>query len=147
MLSEIQRGSVHRDYFCMLATALEQARVYERCTLTSLDEITNCDMISEVADLLLRDEEVSWTLCYGFCGEKMWLSLRTSEANQQAGQVMRRLVARRGTGGGHETMAGGQIPLKKKTKAERIHLEKAIREKFLKLLGISANHGKKLISS
>jgi len=59
---------------------------------------------------------------------------------------MKRLVARRGTGGGHETMAGGQIPLKKKTKAERNHLEKAIREKFLKLLGIPANHGKKLIT-
>ncbi len=146
MLSEIQRGSVQRDYFTMLTAALNQARIYGYCIITSLDEITNCDMISEVADLLLRDDEVSWTLCYGFCREKMWLSLRTSESGKRAEKVMKRLVARRGTGGGHETMAGGQIPLKKKTKAERNHLEKVIRDKFLKLLGISGNLGKKLIT-
>jgi nanoRNase/pAp phosphatase (c-di-AMP/oligoRNAs hydrolase) len=44
------------------------------------------------------------------------------------------MVARRGTGGGHQTYAGGQIPLVKGTKAEREEIEKHIEERFLEAI-------------
>jgi nanoRNase/pAp phosphatase (c-di-AMP/oligoRNAs hydrolase) len=58
---------------------------------------------------------------------------------------MRQIVARRGTGGGHQTYAGGQIPLQTRTDAERAKLEKLIEQKFLKAVGADGEHCSKLI--
>ena len=145
MLSAIQRGSVPRDYFNMLSLALRNARQYGPAMVTNLGRIDNADMISEVADLFLREEQTTWTLCMGFVNNRMVLSVRSCADNARAEQVMKRTIARRGTGGGHLSYAGGQIPLKKETKAEEAELARAIRQKFLKVLGIPENGGDRLV--
>ena len=57
------------------------------------------------------------------------------------------MVARKGTGGGHLTYAGGQIPLKKGTKAERQELEKHIEERFLKAIGAESAQSSRLVKT
>ena len=141
ILSAIQRGSVPRDYFRMLSIALSNARQYGTAIITKLGHIDNPDMIGEVADLFLREEQTQWTLCMGFVKQRMVLSLRTSGESLRAEQVIKRIVARRGTGGGHLTYAGGQIPLKKGTKSEALELERLVRRRFLKRLGIQDAKG------
>lgn len=145
MLSEIQRGRVQREYYRLLGHALQNARVYDTCIITSLGEVAIPDMVGEVADLLLRDDTTCWVLSYGFFEQKMLLSLRTSQTDKSAEKVMRSIVSRRGTGGGHETIAGGQIPLKKGTKAELAHLERVVRQRLLKAVGADTKYGQKLI--
>ncbi|MFC1783369.1 bifunctional oligoribonuclease/PAP phosphatase NrnA [Planctomycetota bacterium] len=145
MLSEIQRGRVQREYYQILAHGLSHARIYGPVIITGLGDIQNPDMIGEVADLLLRDDEVQWSLCYGFFRQKMLLSIRSTHADLKADKVMQILVSRRGTGGGHDTLAGGQIPVVKKTKSERTRLEKIIQHKLLHTLGIENNPGEKLV--
>jgi nanoRNase/pAp phosphatase (c-di-AMP/oligoRNAs hydrolase) len=98
-----------------------------------------------VADLLERDEEVWWAMCSGFFGDKLLVSIRTSEEGKRADEVMRRIVARRGTGGGHQTYAGGQIPLRTGTLTERVNLEKLVEQKFLKAVGVDSEHWSRLI--
>ena len=97
----------------------------------------NPDMISEVADLLLRNEGSEWALCYGVHTDKLLLSLRTSGPGAQAGIVMRRLVARRGTGGGHNAIAGGQIPLKSGSDREVRDLARKLCARLLRAVGES----------
>jgi nanoRNase/pAp phosphatase (c-di-AMP/oligoRNAs hydrolase) len=145
MLSEIQRGRVQREYYQMLARGLSHARIYGPVIITSLGDIENPDMIGEVADLLLRDDEAQWTLCFGFYRQKMLLSIRSAHAGQKADKVMQLLVSRRGAGGGHDTLAGGQIPLRKETKTEQSRLENIIQHKFLQILGSKNNQGEKLV--
>lgn len=145
MLGEIQRGSVQRTYFNMLDIALKKACIYERCIVTSLGLVDNPDIIGEVADLLLRDESTDWVLCSGFFSGKMLLSLRTSEQNKNAADIVNSITTGIGTGGGHETYAGGQIPFEKANKRQLNDLEKLISERFLKALGIAARDGTKLI--
>jgi len=135
MLSVIQQGKVPRVYYQMLADALRNARVQGPAVITELGEIDNPDMIAEVADLLLREDETTWTMCTGLWNGKIMISIRTSEENKLAEKVMKRMVSRKGTGGGHLTYAGGQIPLKKGTKVERQELEKHIEQRFLKAIG------------
>lgn len=147
MLSEIQRGEVPRAYYQMLADALKNARLCGHAVITSLGQVDNPDMISEVADLLLRTEEVTWTMCTGFAQDKLLISLRTSDQSKRADQVMHKIVARRGTGGGHPAYAGGQIPLKKKTKTEMAELEKIITRKFLTAIGQNSYKPEKLIKT
>ena len=113
MLSQIQHGKVRRDYYRMLADGLSNAQVYENAIVTDLGCIENPDMIAEVADLLLRDDQTNWVMVYGISCDKLLISLRTYQENARADKVIRHLVSRRGTGGGHPSYAGGQIPLEK----------------------------------
>lgn len=138
MLGVIQRGKVPRVYYQMLANALCNARVQGPAIITELGEIDNPDMIAEVADLLLRNDETSWTMCTGLWNGKLLISIRTSEESNLAEKVIRHMVARRGTGGGHLTYAGGQIPLDGRTKTERERLERDIQHKFLEAIGAEA---------
>jgi len=147
MLSIIQRGKVPRVYYQMLADALRNARVQGPAIITELGEIDNPDMIAEVADLLLRKDETTWTMCTGLWKEKILISIRTSEENNLAEKVMKRMVFRKGTGGGHLTYAGGQVPLKKGTKSERQEIEKHIEEKFLKAIGADAIQSSRLVKA
>jgi nanoRNase/pAp phosphatase (c-di-AMP/oligoRNAs hydrolase) len=132
MLSAIQRGKVGRDYFQMLADALKHARVYGNAIVTNLGAIENADMIAEVADLLLRDDLTNWVMVYGFCRDTLRISLRTDAEQPPADKVMHHLVARKGTGGGHPSYAGGQISTKDLTPNQIERLEKLITSRFLK---------------
>jgi nanoRNase/pAp phosphatase (c-di-AMP/oligoRNAs hydrolase) len=145
MLGEIQRGSVPRDYYLMLDKALKNARVYGNCIVTSLDEVNNPDMIAEVADLLLRSEDIFWTMCTGRFEGKLLISIRTCQQGARADKLIRRIVARRGAGGGHESFAGGQIPLKDEMKLSWPKLERLIHKKFVKMVGADIQHWDNLI--
>jgi len=145
MLGVIQRGKVPRVYYQMLADALCNARVQGPAILTELGDIDNPDMIAEVADLLLREDETTWTMCTGYWHDRLLISIRTSEESNLAEKVIKHMVARRGTGGGHQTYAGGQIPLIKGTKAEREEIERHVEEKFLEAIGANGNSPIRLV--
>lgn len=132
MLSQIQRGKVSRDYYQMMADALKNAQVCGNAIVTSLGQIENPDMIAEVADILLRDDQTNWVMVTGYFGQKMMVSLRTYEENARADKVIHHIVARKGTGGGHPSYAGGQIPLKDDTKRTKHRLEKIVLNRFFK---------------
>jgi len=147
MLSVIQRGKVPRIYYQMLANALRNARVQGPAIITDLGPIDNPDMIAEVADLLLREDETTWSMCTGLWNEKIMISIRTSEENKLAEKVIKSMVFRKGTGGGHLTYAGGQVPLTTGTKAEREEAEKHIEEKFLKAIGAEEDRSVSLVKA
>jgi nanoRNase/pAp phosphatase (c-di-AMP/oligoRNAs hydrolase) len=146
MLSQIQRGSVPKEYFQVLAEALKNARIYGNAIVTSLGPINNPDMIGEVADWLLREDKTTWTMCMGLFEGKILISLRTTEEDNKAELVAKRLVARKGTGGGHQTYAGGQIPLKQNTQTEFTRITRQLRQKFVHLIGAGEHQPVKLIA-
>ena len=145
MLTEIQRHRVPRAYFRMLARGLANARVHGTCVISGLGDVNNPDMMGEVADLLLRCQGCEWALCYGFYAEKLLLSLRTWDADANAGRLMHRLVGRKGTGGGHDMLAGGQVLLTNLSEGERRLLERTIQRRFLRLTGVKAAAAERLV--
>ncbi len=132
MLGDIQRGVVPSEYFKVLVAAMENARLHGSCIHTELGEVENVDMIPEVSDLLLRHEKADWSLCWGRKGERVLLSMRTNSPGLRADQAMKKIVSRKGTGGGHYTMAGGQIPLKESTQKYLKRLRALILRRFHK---------------
>jgi len=145
MLGQIENGWVPTGYFRMLAKALAETRVCGECIVSNLGEIENPDMIGEVADLLLRNENSVWALAFGAFQGRVLLSLRTSLPDTDAGKVMRRLVGRRGSGGGHHASAGGQIPLKTDSQAERRRIDNDIRQRFRRTVCACQDRPRKLI--
>ena len=66
------------------------------------------------AERLAQAEQggLSWmAVCYGVCGNTIHLSARTTDARGTVAKRMMRVVKHLGAGGGHATMAGGQIPV------------------------------------
>jgi nanoRNase/pAp phosphatase (c-di-AMP/oligoRNAs hydrolase) len=146
MLSDIQRGSVPKEYFRMLSEALQNARVCGDSILTHIGQVNNPDMIGEVADLFLREDETHWTMCTGFFEGKLLISIRTSQEQNRADKAIKSIVARKGSGGGHLTYAGGQIPLKNDTESERKNLKKQVERKFLRAAGMSQVRSSRLLT-
>ncbi len=132
ILSQIQRGLVQRDYFRLIFLALSNARIWGKSAITSLGQIDNPDMIAEMADLILRDDQLEWVLSYGIYQGKLLLSLRSDAENPPASKVIRHIVARRGTGGGHISYAGGQIPIASLSQKELAKMVSLVEKAFLR---------------
>jgi nanoRNase/pAp phosphatase (c-di-AMP/oligoRNAs hydrolase) len=147
MLGQIQRGRVPSAYYQMLTTALSNTRIYSHALICDIGDIDNPDMIGEVADLLLRHEEVDWVMCYGLCNDQILISFRTQDSSFDAGDVARKVVEKLGTGGGHEHMAGGQISLPpgKRARRKRSRIEGLIRGRFLNTLRIRTRKSTPLV--
>lgn len=146
MLSEIQNSKTPRGYFSMLSKALARAQVYGPAVVTSMGPIDIPDIVGEVADLLLRDEEANWALCFGTYKDAVLLSLRTSDRKADAGKVMRRIVDGWGRGGGHRAMAGGQFPLTAVGGRDWEQVEQEVVRRYLRGLGNRKRTPKPLIS-
>jgi nanoRNase/pAp phosphatase (c-di-AMP/oligoRNAs hydrolase) len=132
MLSQIQRGLVRREYYRFLSQAIDNARVFGQTVISNLGTVDNPDIIGEMADLLLRDEQIEWCMCYGICGGQIRLSIRTDAEMPPASKVIRQIVVRRGTGGGHESYAGGQIPIDCLSQKRLEHLATSLEKTFLR---------------
>jgi len=145
MLSEIQRGKVQRDYFQMFSDALKQAKVYGNAIVTNLCSIDNPDMVAEVADLLLRDDQTDWVMVCGFHRGKLMISLRTEQEQLDADKVIRRLVARKGTGGGHPSYAGGQISIETLAPKQIERVVELVTARFLRAVVRQASKAQPLI--
>lgn len=135
MLGRIVMERLPPVYFQIMSVGLLNARVQGSCVFSDLGEIENPDMLGEVADLLLRNEQSTWAMCYGRYGDRVLISLRTSQLDADAGKFMHRIVGRRGTGGGHNAMAGGQIPLHTGSATEVRQLGRTIVARLLRLTG------------
>ncbi len=103
------------------------------------------DMASEMADLMLRMEDVSWAICLGIFEDRLVISVRTDKSNAQAGRMVRSIVGKNGTAGGHDTMAGGRIHLSNATPAQRIAELHALVPRFLHKLGAGEAAGMPLL--
>jgi nanoRNase/pAp phosphatase (c-di-AMP/oligoRNAs hydrolase) len=135
MLEEITSRRVPVAYFQLLIRGISGAQVYGPCIVSNLGETDNPDMIGEIADLLLRREGIAWTLCYGRFNGRMLLSLRTSDPAANAGRIMRAIVGKYGTGGGHNALAGAQIDLTSLTPREHHFRELVLLRRYLSLTG------------
>ncbi len=135
MLEEIKTRRVPPAYFRLLIQGISGAQVYDSRIVSNIGETDNPDMIGEIADLLLRREGIVWTLCYGRFQGRMLLSLRTSNPAANAGKVMRAIVGKYGTGGGHNALAGAQIDLTPLTPREHHFRVLVLLRRFLSLTG------------
>lgn len=87
--------------------------------VSTLGDMGRPDMAAEVADLLLRLDGVRWVVCMGVYDNRVVISVRNDGPGGHAGRLVRAIVGRSGTAGGHEAMAGGRILMLDATPAER----------------------------
>jgi nanoRNase/pAp phosphatase (c-di-AMP/oligoRNAs hydrolase) len=130
----IERPTLSAEYFSDYHRGLARAIVYRDVAISYLGKIRSEAIVPELADLLLRIEGISWSLCMGENKNLMLVSVRTSSRLKKAGVVLRRLIGRAGSAGGHREMAGAQVPLTGLTPSERQDVPRRLINRFLGLL-------------
>lgn len=134
VLGWIEKPPLSPEYFNDYHRGLANAVLYRDVAVSCLGQIRTESIIPELADLLLRVDGVSWSLCMGEFNGLMILSLRSTSRTLQAGKVIRRLVGRTGSAGGHKEMAGGQVSLAGMESEEKDRFREKLVDKFLKLV-------------
>ncbi|NIQ95551.1 MAG: phosphoesterase [Desulfuromonadales bacterium] len=146
ILYDITHPKAPRDYFLFFNKALENARLYERVLVFNLYDIGNPDMVSEMADFLLRMQGIEVTLGMGRFKKKVIVSMRTSNTEINAGEVIQRVLDGLGTAGGHGMIAGGQITPQEGNEAMLRELQLSLTQRLLKALEMPSIKGRKLIA-
>lgn len=113
LLARIQSPRLPLTYFANLRDALENLESVDTLIVSHLGHVEQPDIVPEIADLLVRLEGKTWSLCTGLYHDRLYLSIRTTNGRAEAGSLMHRLLGRRGKGGGHGRTAGGWIDLSK----------------------------------
>lgn len=109
-LAAIANAPLSRAYFSDLLLALENTFVYADAAICLLPQASGTEIVGEVADMLIRCEDIKRVLCAAAVGKDLIVSARTTP---DGGDAVARLGATvRGLGhwGGHKHRAGGKIP-------------------------------------
>lgn len=111
VLERIESPSISPHTLETIGRAITNRRV-EGCVMTScVGSIQSRDSLAQAADRLLELEEIDITVVYGYTDETIHLSGRARGGTLDLGQVFRRAFDDIGSAGGHESMAGAQLPL------------------------------------
>ncbi len=138
ILYRITHPSLPQGYFARVNTALESARIYDDALIFDLGEVDQPEIVAEMADFLLRAEGVETVLGMAECDGEGVLSLRTSDFSVNAGVLIQQVVAGAGSAGGHNLVAGGQLPGFPAAPAGRAALKAGLVQRFLAALGKEA---------
>lgn len=108
-LSKIQNPVRSRQTFMTLGKGIQNARVYKRLIVSHLGKIESPDLVSQVADSLIRYKNMSWCLCTGQYKGKLYTSLRMTNQKGDAASILRSIFDNPKHAGGHDTIAGGSL--------------------------------------
>ena len=142
-LAKIENARVPREYFRVFREAIDRAALYDHKVVVSiLGDVQYPDMVAEVADFLLRLDGAEWSAAIGAFNGSLYCSVRTTDRDTNAGDVLQRVLGAK-SAGGHDMIAGGRVPLTADP-AERVKAACDVRARLLVALGVALEHGKPL---
>jgi nanoRNase/pAp phosphatase (c-di-AMP/oligoRNAs hydrolase) len=133
-LSKIQNARLPISYFHNLRRAIDGMSGVGNLVVTHVGRVEQPDIVPEIADMALRMEGKTWSLATGSHGDRLYLSIRTTNSRADAGNLMRKLIGRLGKGGGHGTMAGGWVTIPKTASDGGRALEREMAQSFARAL-------------
>jgi nanoRNase/pAp phosphatase (c-di-AMP/oligoRNAs hydrolase) len=144
-LSQILNPKLPHSYFISLGKTLKHTFIYRNLICAHLGDIPSAETVSEMADFLLRHQNISWSCCTGRLKKSLIISLRTINQKGNAGKLIKKLVDDPKTVGGHDMLAGGYIELPDNRKGTALALEKELTDSFAGQLGHKQANWKPLV--
>src|SRR4030095_5662447 len=133
-LAEIGNERVPREYCRVFREAIDKAMLYgDQVVVSVLGEVQYPDMVAEVADFLLRLDEVDWAAAIGAFEGCLHCSIRTTARDVDAGEILQRVLGSK-LAGGHDQIAGGRIPVGTEPET-RSRAAATVRDRLLAELG------------
>ncbi|MFO0926616.1 MAG: DHH family phosphoesterase [Gemmataceae bacterium] len=146
LLSRIRNARLPQSYFGCLVQALQSSFIYDRLIISWINDLPQPELAAEVADFLMRFEEVDWVLAAGVYDDKLILSMRSSAPDARAGDLLRKVVNGMGRAGGHDRRAGGTMCLPSTSASAIDDVRAELRRRLLRALDIEECRGQRLVS-
>ncbi len=147
ILYRLSNPPVPNDYYSTFHRAIDNATVYGKVLVFNLYRIENPDLVAELADFLLRQEQVVFVMGLGWYFGDELISVRTTDPEARLGSVIQEMIAGMGTAGGHGMMAGGQIRGVSEDSAAQKELENLLTGRYINILGLQHEPGVPLLES
>lgn len=135
-LIEVEQAGLSREYFRAFYRGFQTAQIVGETITAWLGEMHRPDLVAEMADLLIRLEDVHTAFCIGLFHETLYFSLRVGNPIENAGLLVQKMIIPPGHAGGHGATAGGQIPLAGR---DINQLVKSIQDQFFDVMGESGH--------
>jgi nanoRNase/pAp phosphatase (c-di-AMP/oligoRNAs hydrolase) len=146
LLARIRNPKLPQSHFATFQIALANAFLYDNLVVSWCGNVSQPDIIAEIADFFVRFEKVDWSLAVGVFEGRMKLSLRAGTLGAQAGEILASVVNSLGTAGGHDRRAGGTIVLSDWRADSCEAVLRKIRRRLLDHLGIDEQQGRRLLN-
>ncbi len=143
-LAEIESAPLSREYYGDLILALQSTFIYDDTALCLLPRASGPEIVGEVADLLIRCEDIWRVLCGAAVRGDLLLSVRTERDEDDAGELAQKILEGLGQGGGHRRRAGGRIPGAGPRITEA--LQEELRNRWLDVCGVDRQRGSRLVA-
>ncbi|MFH0953028.1 MAG: hypothetical protein V1873_01725 [Verrucomicrobiota bacterium] len=111
IIGRIRHAPLPKSYYVQLQEALRNACAYGRVAWTHLTTAQQPEIVAEIAELLLLMERIFWAVCTAYHGDRMLISLRSEQKGARCGSLLKSLVRKQGSVGGHDLMAAGYVDL------------------------------------
>lgn len=108
-LSKIQYPPLSRDFISNLMQVLTSGFYYKHLVGVILEELPYPDFVAEMADFLLRINNMSWSICLGSYQGLLYVSIRSKNIHANTARLLKRAIPKSGTSGGHELIAGARV--------------------------------------
>jgi nanoRNase/pAp phosphatase (c-di-AMP/oligoRNAs hydrolase) len=146
LLARIRNPKLPQSHFATFHSALANAFLYDKLIFSWCGNVTQPDIIAEIADFFIRFDQVDWALSAGVFEHQVKLSLRAGQLGGRAGEVLQAVVNGMGNAGGHDKRAGGAIALPDQQDSSIESTLRIIRHRLLTQLGIDEQQGHRLLA-
>jgi hypothetical protein len=112
VIGRIRHAPLPRSYYVQLQEAIRNAFVFRRVAWTHLDAVAQPEIVAEIAELLCLMERVTWAFCTAYHGDHMLISLHSEQKGARCGHLLKSVVKKQGSVGGHHQMAAGYLDMR-----------------------------------
>ncbi len=138
-LGRIQHPQRSRHFFTTLGRGIQNAMMRRGLIVAHLGPVESPDFVSQTADFLLTYKNIQKSAATGRYKGKLHVSLRISNPNAEAGEILRDVFSNRRDAGGHNGIAGGSFYVGQALdKSAWEEAERTFVERLLKRLRINA---------
>jgi nanoRNase/pAp phosphatase (c-di-AMP/oligoRNAs hydrolase) len=146
LLARIRNPKLPQSHFATFQNSLINAFLYRDLIVSWCGEVSQPDIIAEIADFFIRFDQVNWALAVGLFEGCMKFSLRAAGLGGRAGEVLRQVVNGLGTAGGHDKRAGGMIVLADLDRTAIDSVLRTVQHRLLDQLHIDEHQGHRLLN-
>ena len=108
-LAEIQNAPLAQTYYGDLVMALQSTVLLGDTAFCVLPRAQGQEIVGEVADLLIRGDDIKRVFCGAAIAGDFYCSVRTAEVSDNAASLVKATLGELGNGGGHSHRAGGKV--------------------------------------
>jgi len=94
-----------------IGDAIDNRVIRSSCLVSHVGRTEERDALPQAADYLVTLEGITTTVVAGIVDDAVHLSARSTSPDRDVGAILRRGFDDIGSAGGHDDMAGGQVPL------------------------------------